>query len=137
MFVQMYFLTRGGNFIFSVLTEHQDSCTYEKVQVPHVYFKDSWRSQRLLLPEDWHVSISLFQFIISVLRGLGFLTTSHCKMFLCVCTVLNERLGNTAKWLALALIHTVQGQLSLKLTACSTLRKIQPLVLCELCGILQ
>lgn len=68
----MYFLTPEGNFVFSVLTEHQDSCMYEKVQVPHVYFKDSWRSQRLLLPEDWHVSISLFQFIISVLRGLGF-----------------------------------------------------------------
>lgn len=98
MFVQMYFLIflkPGDNFIFSVLTEHQDSCLNEKVQVTHVYFKDSWRSQRLLLLEDWYVGSSLFQFVFSVLRGLGFLTTSHCMRFLCVCPTLNERgLGN-------------------------------------------
>lgn len=35
MFVQMYFLTPGHNFIFDVLTEHRDDCSCEKVQVPH------------------------------------------------------------------------------------------------------
>lgn len=89
------FLTPGGNFIFSVFTELQDTSSYEKVQASHIYLKGSCRSQMVLLPENWCVSISLFQFIISVLRGWGFLTTSHCMMFHWVCAMLNERgLGN-------------------------------------------